>query len=141
MLFMVGIEVPENEDTAYGIIVPVFEKVGYGCASAADKREDILNQAKLAILDMAEEVINDGILPKALNEGFQHYQSEYPEFKEWIAVEVPIESLSGKQKRINITLSEPFLARIDAFVEIHSEYKDRSDFLSKAADNLIVHHH
>ena len=31
MLFMVGIEPPINENEAFGIIVPAFEKLGYGC--------------------------------------------------------------------------------------------------------------
>lgn len=137
MLFMVGIECPANENEAYGIIVPVFERLGYGCFSAADTREEILHQAKAAILTMAEEVINDGHLIHSLNEGYQDHQAQNPDFKEWLALEVPVELLKGKQKRVNITLSEPLLARVDAYVEFHHEFKDRSDFLAKAADNLM----
>ncbi len=141
MLFMVGIEIPENESEAFGIIVPVFEKSGYGCVSAADERKDILKQAKFAILEMAEELINDGLLTETLNEGYKNYSAEYPDFTEWVAFEVPVETLGGKKERINITLSKPFLARVDSFVELHGEYKDRSDFLAKAADSLIQHTH
>jgi predicted RNase H-like HicB family nuclease len=137
MLFMVGIERPANEDEAYGIIVPVFERLGYGCFSAADTREEILYQAKAVILTMAEEVISDGHLIESLNDGYQEYQAQNPDFKEWLALEVPTEALKGKQKRVNITLSEPLLARVDAYVEFHNEFKDRSDFLAKAADNLM----
>ena len=137
MLFMVGIERPANDNEAYGLIVPVFEKLGYGCFTAADTREEILYQAKAVILTMAEEVINDGHLINSLNEGYQDHQQHHPDFHEWLALEVPIEALKGKQKRVNITLSEPLLARVDAYVEFHNEFKDRSDFLSKAADNLM----
>lgn len=31
MLFMVGIEHPQNDSTALGIVVPVLEQFGYGC--------------------------------------------------------------------------------------------------------------
>lgn len=137
MLFMVGIERPQHTDEAFGIIVPVFEKLGYGCVSAADSREDILYQARAAILTMAEEVIQDGHLPETLEEGYQDYRSQYPGFTEWLALEIPLEGLRGKQKRINITLPEPLLARVDAFVSFHSQYKDRSDFLAQAADRLM----
>ncbi len=54
-----------------------------------------------------------------------------------MALEVPVEEIKNKQKRINIMLAEPMLARVDAFVDSHKEYKDRSDFLAKAADNLM----
>lgn len=134
---MVGVERPENDNEAYGIIVPVFEKLGYGCFSAADEREAILYQAKEVILLMAEELINDGHLIEALDEGYQEYHQDHPEFNEWLAIEVPVESLKGKQKRVNITLSEPLLARVDAYVGFHNEYKDRSDFLARAADMLM----
>ncbi|BDQ68679.1 type II toxin-antitoxin system HicB family antitoxin (plasmid) [Shewanella xiamenensis] len=137
MLFMVGIETPADETKAFGIIVPVFEKLGYGCFSAADSQEEILFKAKEAILLMAEEVINDGHLIDALNEGYRDYRVSHPDFDQWVAVEVPLEALKAKQKRLNITLSESQLARIDSFVAFHSEFKDRSDFLAKAADKLM----
>jgi hypothetical protein len=137
MLFMVGIEPPSNDNEAFGIIVPVFEKLGYGCFSAADTQEQILYQAKEAILMIAQEVVIDGKLIESLEQGYQDYRKQYPDFTQWLALEVPVESLKGKQKRINITLSEPLLARVDAYVGFHKEYKDRSDFLAKAADNLM----
>ena len=137
MLFMVGIERPANDSEAFGIIVPVFEKLGYGCISAADTREELLFKAKEVILLMAEEVIIDGHLIESLNDGYQDYQSQHSDFSEWLALDVSIDALKGKQKRINITMAQPFLERVDSFVEFHHEFKDRSDFLAKAADNLM----
>ncbi|WP_435277341.1 type II toxin-antitoxin system HicB family antitoxin (plasmid) [Psychrobium sp. nBUS_13] len=137
MLFMVGIEPATNDNEAHGIIVPVFEKLGYGCYSAADEREEILFKAKEVILLMAEEVINDGHLIESLDEGYTDYQSQHEDFTQWLAIDVPVSALKGKQKRINITLAEPFLERVDTYVEFHNEFKDRSDFLAKAADNLM----
>lgn len=137
MLFMVGIEKPGNENEAFGIIVPVFEKYGYGCVSAADRQEDILKQARMVIAEMAEEAINEGLLVETLDEGYRDYRDAYPDFQEWLAIEVPVEMHRAKQKRINITMPEPFVYRVDAFVEAHHEFKDRSDFLAKAADKLM----
>ena len=138
MLFMVGIEEPNDDQHAYGVIVPVFEKLGYGCFSAADEEQAIFFKAKEAILLMAEEALNDGHLIDSLNEGYRDYSSSYSDFTKWIALEVPLEALKAKQKRINITLGEAQLARIDGFVCIHHEYKDRSDFIAKAADRLML---
>lgn len=137
MLFMVGIESPADETQAFGIVIPVFEKLGYGCFSAAYCQDEMLFKAKEAILLMAEEVINDGHLIDALNEGYRDYRAAHPEFDQWLALEVPLEALKAKQKRLNITISESQLARIDSFVAFHSEFKDRSDFLAKAADKLM----
>lgn len=135
---MVGIEEPNDDQHAYGMIVPVFEKLGYGCFSAADEEQAIFFKAKEAILLMAEEALNDGHLIDSLNEGYQDYSGSYSDFTKWIALEVPLEALKAKQKRINITLGEAQLARIDGFVGIHHEYKDRSDFIAKAADRLML---
>lgn len=137
MLFMIGIERPQNNNIAWGIVVPVFEKLGYGCVSAADEKSEILYRAKAAILEIAAEMVADGHSLVALDEGFVNYRNDYPDFEEWLAIEVPVESLKGKQKRINITLAEPLLARVDAYVSFHREFKDRSDFLAQAADRLM----
>ena len=137
MLFMVGIETPKDDLQAYGITVPVFEKIGYGCFSAADTQEEITLKAKEVILLMAEEAINDGHLIDSLSEGYRDYSVLHKEFTQWFALEVPLEALKAKQKRLNITISESQLTRIDSFVSFHNEYKDRSDFLAKAADRLM----
>lgn len=136
MLFMVGIEHPKNE-SSWGLLVPVFEKLGYGCATAVDDKTKVLEAAREAILLIAEEAIYDGESLEHLKEGYVDYTKDYPEFDQWIALEVPVELLKARQKRVNITLPEPLLARIDAFMQSHKEYKDRSDLLAKAADRLI----
>jgi hypothetical protein len=135
---MIGIEAPTSENEAYGIVVPVFEKLGYGCFSAADEKKDILKQAKVVILDMVEEILNDGKRIENLGEDYEDYQELYPEFKEWIAIDVAVESLKAKKERINISLSAPLISRIDNFVQTHTEYKDRSDFLALAADREMM---
>lgn len=73
MLFMVGIERPQ-EDTSWGIVVPVFEQFGYGCVSAADEQKEILYRAKAAILEMAAEMVADGHNLASLDVGYTDYR-------------------------------------------------------------------
>jgi hypothetical protein len=141
MLFNIGIEPATNENEAYGIIVPVFNKVNYGCNSAADNEKDIVQQATDAILTMAEELIFDGIDLELLNEGYADYSQnpDYSDFTRWLAIDIDISELKGKPKRININLPDTLLMRIDSVVANNEKYKDRSHLLAIAAQNEITH--
>lgn len=140
MLFMIGIEPPETKDAAYGIIVPVFNKVNYGCNSAADNERDIVQQATDAILSMVKELVLDGIDLEILNEGYKDYSEnqEYSDFTRWLAIDIDVSELKGKPKRININLPDILLMRIDSCVANDEKYKDRSHFLAIAAQNEIA---
>ena len=138
MIFMIGIETPKNQNIAYGMVVPAFEKIGYGCVSAANEEVDVFPQVKLSILDMAEEVYKDGHLLSSLDLGYIDYSQEYPDFDKWVAIDVPVEKIKEKQKRVNITMSEFQLSRVDAFIESHhAQFSDRSDFIAKASDKMM----
>ncbi len=141
MIFMIGIEEPTSQDEAYGIFAPAFDNIGYGCYSAADKEKDILSQAKLAILTMAAEAVKEGFDLKRLDQGYKDHGKAHPEYNTWIALDVPIEELKPKQKRINITLPEPLIHRVDAYVSSHKEFKDRSAFLAQAAAHFMHDKH
>ncbi|AWL12820.1 hypothetical protein HMF8227_02368 [Saliniradius amylolyticus] len=88
MKFEVGIEQPEYEGEAYGIIVPAFEQLGYGCFSAADHKDQIESQAKLAIQEMLETVEADGGDTDQLAQGEPIDKSLYADFSDWIILEV-----------------------------------------------------
>lgn len=140
MLFMIGIEPAETKDETYGIIVPVFNKVNYGCNSAADNEIDIVQQATDAILSMVEELVLDGIDLEILNEGYKDYSQnqEHSDFTRWLAIDIDISELKGKPKRININIPDTLLMRIDSYVANNEKYKDRSHFLAIAAQNEIA---
>jgi hypothetical protein len=140
MLFMIGIEPAKAKDEAYGIIVPVFNKINYGCNSAADNEKDIVQQATDAILSMVEELVLDGIDLEILNEGYKDYNQnqEYSDFSRWLAIDIDMSELKGKPKRININLPDTLLMRIDSYVANNEKYKDRSHFLATAALNEIA---
>jgi len=137
---MIGIETPKDKNIAYGMVVPAFDKIGYGCVSAANEELDIFPQVKLAILDMSEEVYKDGHLLSTLDLGYIDFLQEYPDFDKWVAIDVPVEKIKEKQKQkqVNITMSEFQLSRVDAFVESHhDQFTDRSDFIAKASDKMM----
>lgn len=140
MLFMVGIEEPKNKNEAWGIVVPVFERLGLGCVSAVDDEKDILVEAKDVILSMAEIALEQGVLLDDLAEPYRDY-SQNEDFKHctrWVALEVDMAAINDEPKRVNISLSTALLARIDATVEANrAAYKDRSYFLSVAASHEI----
>lgn len=140
MLFMVGIEVPKSENEAWGIVVPVFERILLGCVSAVDNESDILTEARDVILSMAEVALEEGFLLSDLAEPYRDYSQEknYAYCDRWLAIEVDMSAINDEQKRVNISLSTVLLARIDAVVESNRvEYKDRSSFISMAASHEI----
>lgn len=138
MLFNIGIERPLNGGGAFGIIVPAFDALGYNCFSTADTMDEIATNAKDAILTMAEEVVNDGFTLEKLDLKFKSFAEAYPDFNDWFVLEVPIEHLSSKPKRINITLPELLISRIDEHVSQNAVYSDRSDFLAKVSKEKLT---
>lgn len=94
MIFKVGIESPANKNEAWGIIVPIFEKLGYGCISAADDEKELKRKATEAIEMMIEEVIKDGNnLDKLILNPEDNYQDQYPEFTKWFDLEIHVSGL------------------------------------------------
>ncbi|BBZ87660.1 hypothetical protein R1N_23650 [Enterobacter asburiae] len=58
--FSVGIELPQDNDTAFGIYVPAFDLPGYSCCSASDEQTLIPEIAADAILSIAQIMVTDG---------------------------------------------------------------------------------
>lgn len=95
MLFMIGVERPENDSEGFGMVVPVFEALGYGCVSASDTEAGILDQARDAILSMAEQMSDDGVPLDQLSVGFVDY-SQYPDFdyvNYWVGLDVDLSGI------------------------------------------------
>lgn len=143
MLFRVGIEIPENNETAYGIIVPALCNDLYTTVSAADTFEDIVPMAREVAYMVMEEMAMNGeldIVAIAKANQLDYSQNpEYVDFKEWAFIDIDIDGVVGAQKRINISMSDLLIAHIDQIVRHGNKYKDRSDFLSKAALNQLSH--
>ncbi|MBF0381533.1 MAG: type II toxin-antitoxin system HicB family antitoxin [Magnetococcales bacterium] len=121
------VAIHKDEYSDYGVIVPDLP----GCFSAGETIEEAVKMAHEAIQTHIEGMLLDGdVLPPPVP--IEQHQMN-PEFKGaiWLLIPVDLEKISGKAKRINITIPEPALARIDAFVKDHGE--TRSGFLTRAA--------
>lgn len=140
MLFTVGVETPKKETEAFGMVVPALFTESYSCFSAADSIEDIVPMVTDAIHSMLEVMLDDGFdISTIKDKGFTHYKTD-PEFEfcdTWLLVNVDITAYFGKRQRINITLPQHLLERIDQRVSTNPSYKDRSHFLAVASQKEL----
>lgn len=134
MLYPVGIE-KGDQDHAYGVIVPDVP----GCFSAGDTLEEAFRNAQEAIAFHIEGLIEDGEevpLPSDL-ESYIGNDKEYAGLT-FALVDVDLTQLMGKAEKINVTLPKLLISRIDRYVASHPEYKNRSNFLAKAATSALL---
>ena len=114
-------------DSAYGVTVPDIP----GCFSAGDTMSEALHNAKEAIQGHLEILSEDGEdIPKAKEVddylGVEDYQDGV-----WALIDIDITPYLGHTVRVNITMPEVVLHKIDDYVSHHSEYASRSAFLSQ----------
>lgn len=137
MFFSVGVEFPKDEKIAYGLVIPALCTEDYGCFSAADNQEDIAIMAREAILLTVEDMVaNSSGVEKIQDSGYLVYakNAEYQYIDSWFVIDVDLSEFSGKQQRINISLPDTLIQRIDNRVkESPTQYRDRSHFLAEAA--------
>lgn len=133
MRYPIAIE-PGDMTHAYGVVVPDLP----GCFSAGDSLDEAIMNTKEAIELWMESVIEDGTpIPAAAS--ITKHQAD-PDFAGWIwaLVDVDLSRLSGKAKRVNITLPERVLSAID---QAAARFGDtRSGLLAKAALEYVDRH-
>ncbi len=124
----------DSNETQYGIIVPDLP----GCFSTGSTIEDAIENAHEAISCHLEGLLldNDPIPSKYPIE----YHLQDAEFKDCVLalVDIDMSKISGKAKRINITLPERFLNQIDEYAKQHGG--NRSAFLADAAMSFMAGH-
>lgn len=142
MFFSVGVEMPANKNEAYGLVVPALCTDDFGCVSAADNQDEIALTVREAILSIVDLMVERGMdITRLKDAGPFVYSanSEYAYCNQWLLVDVDLSSLEGKQQRINITLPDALLHRIDDRVkQAFSGYRDRSHFLAVAARHELT---
>jgi predicted RNase H-like HicB family nuclease len=121
------IYIHKDPDSAYGVTVPDVP----GCFSAGDTMEEAILNATEAIECHIEGLLVDGEdypTPQSLE-----FHRKNPDFSDgaWGIVPVDLTKLSGKSKRINITVPERLLTKIDAQAAKLGE--NRSSYLVAAA--------
>lgn len=128
MHYPIAIEIGD-EQHAYSVVVPDLP----GCFSAGDTFDDAIANAREAIEGHLESLSEHGdSIPTAT--AIQHHLDN-PDFTGWIwaAVEIDMSPYLGKSHKINVTLPDLLIKRIDSTVAKHSDYKSRSGFLARAA--------
>ena len=122
MLYPVYIH--KDKTSAYGLTFPDFS----GCFSAADEIDDIARAAQEAVETHFD---GEGTMPPAPSRPEDWSRDKRFKGGYWMLVEIDLERVSNKSVRLNISLPERLVARIDAFAK--SRRLSRSAFLARAA--------
>ena len=124
--------VHKDPQSDYGVTVPDLP----GCFSAGETLDDALQQAVEAIECHWEGMLLDGqsVPPPKTIESHQNN----PDYAEgvWALVAVDITKLSGKTRRVNVTLPERVLSLMDNYATLHGE--TRSGLITQAAIEYIA---
>jgi len=104
-----------------------------GCFFAGDTIDEAIVDATEAIDAHLESLADRGKdLPEA--KGIEvHIDNEDCQNGIWAYVDIDVSKYDGKAVKLNITLPQNLLVRIDNFVELHKEYNSRSGFLADLA--------
>ncbi|RKG37467.1 type II toxin-antitoxin system HicB family antitoxin [Acinetobacter rongchengensis] len=117
--------VHKDENTAYGLTFPDFD----GCFSAADEMQDIPQMVQEAVELYFEG--EDMALPQPSSPeqwlGDDRFEGGY-----WLLVNIDTSKINTKSIRINISMSESLVNRIDAVAK--KQHLSRSAFLAKSAE-------
>jgi predicted RNase H-like HicB family nuclease len=126
MKFIIAIE-PGTDTSAWGVAVPDLP----GCFSAGDTLDEAMANARQAIDQHVEIMIEDGA-PIPISRSLAVIQAD-PAYAGWVwaVVDVPVEKYLGPAEKINITVPRMVLTRIDEYAK--SQGMSRSGFLVEAA--------
>ena len=124
----------KDDNSDYGVTIPDLP----GCFSAGLTLDESLENAEEAILTHIEGLLIDNEdIPKPKSFDFHKGQNQDKDII-WAVVNVDLLKLSGKSKRINITIPERVLSKIDYYAL--KEGETRSRFLVSAAMEYIHKH-
>ena len=122
-----AIAIEHEKGTAYGVEFPDLP----GCFSAGDTLDEALANAREAAAFHIEGLLDAGTgVPPAQGLEVHAGRREYAG-RTWGIVGLDLAALSGKSKRLNISLPERVLRRIDAAAAKNGE--SRSGFLARVA--------
>ena len=127
MIYPVYVHLGDAEH-AHGVTIPDFP----GCFSAADDWQDLPAKIQEAIEVYCEGEALEIPAPTPLETltGRAEYQGGV-----WLLVDVDLVRVRPKAVRLNISLPEPLVARIDSYAKAHR--LSRSGFLAQAADRAM----
>lgn len=122
----------KDPDSHYGVTVPDLP----GCFSAGETLDEALANAVEAIECHVEGLLLDGE-PIPTPESVEHHKDN-ADFSggTWALVNVDLTKLSGKARRVNITIPERVLSLIDGYAARYGE--TRSGFIAQAVLEFIA---
>lgn len=124
----------KDSDSDYGVTVPDLP----GCFSAGETMDDALAQAVEAIECHLEGLLLDNEpLPTPQSIGMHQQNLDYADGI-WALVNVDLSKISGKARRINITLPERLLTLMDQYAAQRGE--TRSGLIAEATMEYIATH-
>jgi len=136
MLTYYPVVIHKDSDSDFGVTVPDLP----GCFSAGATIEEALQQTREAIECHLEGLLLDNEALPAPTQDYTHL-SKKSEYKDgiWHLVEIDLNKLDTKTRRVNITIPERLLTKVDRYVKEH-RFDSRSGFLVQAAETFINHH-
>lgn len=125
----------KDEESDFGVIVPDIA----GCYSAGKTYDEALQNVNEAIECHLEGLLMDNhALP--VGTAIDHWINDKSlKGGVWAFVDVDLTHISGKTRRVNITIPERVLNLIDSYAKNHF-VKNRSSFLTDAALSYINTH-
>lgn len=122
----------KDPDSDYGVTIPDLP----GCFSAGETMDEALGGAAEAIECHLEGLMLDGE-PLLMPTSVERHQSN-PAFSEgiWALVDIDLTRLSGKARRVNITIPERVLSLIDDYASRLGE--TRSGLITQATLEFIA---
>ncbi|MBB3330312.1 putative RNase H-like HicB family nuclease [Halomonas campaniensis] len=135
MHYPIAIEIGD-EQHACSVVVPDLP----GCFSAGDSFDEAIANAREAIEGHLESLSEHGDPIPTATAIQQHLK--HPDFAGWVwaTVEIDMTPYLGKSHKINVTLPDLLIKRIDSTVAKHGDYKSRSGFLARAALHELERH-
>lgn len=119
----------KTESNTYSGFVPDV----VGCFFAGETVDDALTDASAAIDSHVESSTDAGYeVPVATNIE-THIEDENCQGGYWAFVDIDLSRYEGKAVKLNITLPQNLLTKIDSYVDHHREYDSRSGFLAALA--------
>jgi predicted RNase H-like HicB family nuclease len=124
--------VHKDVNSDYGVTVPDLP----GCFSAGETLDEALEEVVEAIEAHLEGMLIDAE-PVPAPQSIEHHQNN-PDYADgvWALVSVDLAKLSGKTKRVNVTLPERILSLVDKYASENGE--TRSGLIAQAALEYIA---
>lgn len=129
MRFVLALHTDDGE--RYGVTVPDLP----GCFTAGDTMDEAIDQAREAIDFHCEGLAEDGQTIPASRPLAEHKNDPLLATAVWAVIEVDVERHLSKPVRLNVSLPEGLLRRIDDYASAH--HLTRSGFLAMAAESAI----